>query len=91
VRPANYPSASTPGKGYCVLDCTRYSVAVINVIGNVFNHGVRRKKCISLVFSHRQFSPSIDHKYCKKFSLIVFWGLPKLFRRKQSRAKGVQN
>ena len=37
VRPANYPSASTPGKGYCVLDCTRYSVAVINVIGNVFN------------------------------------------------------
>lgn len=37
VRPANYPAATTPGRGVCVLDCGRYSLAVINVIGNVFN------------------------------------------------------
>lgn len=37
VRPANYPSPSTPGSGVCVLDCGRYSIAVINVLGNVFS------------------------------------------------------
>ncbi|MGN0452192.1 MAG: TIGR00282 family metallophosphoesterase [Ruminococcus sp.] len=37
VRPANFPEATTPGRGYTVLDCGRYSLAVINLMGNVFN------------------------------------------------------
>ncbi len=37
IRPANYPKGTTPGKGFCVLDCGRYSLGVINLIGNVFN------------------------------------------------------
>lgn len=37
VRPANFPRSTTPGRGYCVLDCGRYTLAVINLIGNVFN------------------------------------------------------
>ncbi|MBQ4105570.1 MAG: TIGR00282 family metallophosphoesterase [Clostridia bacterium] len=37
IRPANYPASTTPGRGVCVLDCGRYSLAVINLIGNVFN------------------------------------------------------
>ena len=37
IRPVNYPSPSTPGRGVCVLDCGRYSLAVVNVIGNVYN------------------------------------------------------
>lgn len=36
VRPANYPDATTPGKGLCTLDFGRYSVTVINLIGNMF-------------------------------------------------------
>ena len=35
IRPANYPS-SVPGKGYCVYDMGRISVAVINLIGQVY-------------------------------------------------------
>lgn len=36
IRPANYPSPSTPGKGYCVVDMGRTSVAVINLMGQEF-------------------------------------------------------
>lgn len=37
VRPANYPKGTTPGKRYCLLDMGRYTVGVVNLIGNVFN------------------------------------------------------
>lgn len=37
VRPANFPRSTTPGRGYCILDCGKYTLAVINLIGNVFN------------------------------------------------------
>ena len=37
IRPANYPKGTTPGRGVCVLDCTRYTLAVVNLMGNVFN------------------------------------------------------
>ena len=37
IRPANYPKSTTPGRGYCILDMGRYTVGVINLIGNVFN------------------------------------------------------
>ena len=37
IRPANYPESTTPGNGVCILDCGRYSVAVINLIGNMYN------------------------------------------------------
>lgn len=37
IRPANYPSGTTPGRGVCILDCGRYSVAVVNMLGNMYN------------------------------------------------------
>lgn len=36
VRPLNFPSPSTPGKGYCVYDMGRTSVAVINLMGQEY-------------------------------------------------------
>jgi metallophosphoesterase (TIGR00282 family) len=35
IRPANYP-ASAPGKGFCIVDMTKYSLCVINLMGTVF-------------------------------------------------------
>lgn len=37
IRPANFPPSTTPGRGVCVLDCGRYRMAVINIMGNVFS------------------------------------------------------
>lgn len=37
IRPANFPNGTTPGKGFCVLDCGRYRLAVVNIMGNVYN------------------------------------------------------
>ena len=36
IRPANYPAATTPGRGYTVYDCGRTQVAVINLMGCLF-------------------------------------------------------
>ena len=36
IRPCNFPSPSTPGRGYCVVDMGRTSVAVINMMGQEF-------------------------------------------------------
>ncbi len=36
VRPLNFPSPSTPGRGYCTVDLGRTSVAVINLMGQEF-------------------------------------------------------
>lgn len=36
VRPANYPSGTTPGKGLCVVDMGRTQVCVINLIGTMY-------------------------------------------------------
>lgn len=35
IRPANYPEG-VPGKGVCVLDMGRYSIAVVNLMGTAF-------------------------------------------------------
>lgn len=40
VRPANFPESSTPGKGYCIYDMGRITVAVINIMGNTFMDNV---------------------------------------------------
>ncbi len=37
IRPANFPSSTTPGRGVCTLDMGRCSVAVINLLGNTYN------------------------------------------------------
>ena len=36
IRPANFPDSTTPGKGYCIFDMGRFSVAVINLMGNSY-------------------------------------------------------
>ena len=36
IRPANYPQATTPGRGYTVYDLGRQQVAVINLMGCLF-------------------------------------------------------
>lgn len=36
VRPCNFPSPSTPGRGYCTIDLGRTSVTVINLMGQEF-------------------------------------------------------
>lgn len=36
VRPLNFPSPSTPGKGYCIYDMGRVQVAVINLMGQEY-------------------------------------------------------
>ncbi len=36
VRPINFPSPSTPGRGYCTVDLGRTSVAVVNLMGQEF-------------------------------------------------------
>lgn len=36
IRPINYPEATTPGVGKCVLDLGRAQVTVINLMGNVY-------------------------------------------------------
>lgn len=36
IRPANYPDATTPGKGYCYIDVKGVEVLVINVLGVTF-------------------------------------------------------
>ena len=35
LRPANYPDGA-PGKGVCTVDCGRFSLAVINLMGTAF-------------------------------------------------------
>lgn len=36
IRPANYPDATTPGKGYCYINVKGVEVLVINVLGVTF-------------------------------------------------------
>lgn len=36
IRPVNYPEATTPGVGKCVLDLGRTQLTVINLMGNVY-------------------------------------------------------
>lgn len=36
IRPANFPSPSTPGRGYCTVDLGRTSVTVINLMGQEY-------------------------------------------------------
>lgn len=36
IRPYNFPSPSTPGRGYCTVDLGRTSVTVINLMGQEF-------------------------------------------------------
>ncbi len=36
IRPANFPSVETPGKGFCVVDMGYTTVAVINLMGQQF-------------------------------------------------------
>ena len=36
IRPYNYPSSETPGRGYCVVDMGYTSAAVINLMGQQF-------------------------------------------------------
>ncbi len=36
IRPANFPSPSTPGKGYCTVDLGRTNLTVINLMGQEF-------------------------------------------------------
>lgn len=36
IRPINYPEATTPGVGKCVLDLGRTQLTVINLMGNVY-------------------------------------------------------
>ena len=36
IRPANFPSPATPGKGYCTVDMGYTTVAVINLMGQQF-------------------------------------------------------
>lgn len=36
IRPANFPSSSTPGSGVCVLDMLKYQVIIINIMGTIF-------------------------------------------------------
>ncbi len=36
IRPANYPTDKTPGKGMCIYDMGRIQVAVINILGTAF-------------------------------------------------------
>ncbi len=36
IRPCNFPSPSTPGRGYCTVDLGRTSVTVINLMGQEF-------------------------------------------------------
>ena len=36
IRPANFPSSLTPGKGYCIVDLLHTQVCVINLMGTVY-------------------------------------------------------
>lgn len=36
IRPCNFPSPSTPGRGYCTIDLGRTSITVINLMGQEF-------------------------------------------------------
>lgn len=36
IRPYNFPSPSTPGKGFCTIDLGRTSVSVINLMGQEY-------------------------------------------------------
>lgn len=36
IRPANYPTGTTPGRGMCMVDMGRVQVAVINIMGTAF-------------------------------------------------------
>lgn len=36
IRPLNYPSASTPGYGYCVIEDFGVKVIIINLMGTIF-------------------------------------------------------
>ncbi len=40
VRPANFPSKSTPGKGICNVDTGRRMITVISLMGNVYMDNV---------------------------------------------------
>ncbi len=41
LRPANFPAATTPGRGMCIVDMGRVRVAVINLIGTVYLESMR--------------------------------------------------
>lgn len=36
LRPANFPEGTTPGRGLCIFDMGRLSVAVINIMGTAY-------------------------------------------------------
>lgn len=36
IRPANFPSGTTPGKGYTIIDMLKWQVCVINVMGTMY-------------------------------------------------------
>lgn len=36
IRPANYPEATTPGRGYTVIDMLKWQVCVINMMGVMY-------------------------------------------------------
>lgn len=40
IRPANFPSCSTPGTGVCVLDMLKYQVIIINIMGTIFMESI---------------------------------------------------
>lgn len=40
IRPANFPSKSTPGSGICTLDMLKNKVIVINLMGTVFMESI---------------------------------------------------
>lgn len=41
LRPANFPAATTPGRGMCIVDLGRARVAVINLMGTVYLESLR--------------------------------------------------
>lgn len=36
IRPANFPQATTPGQGFCIVDMGRVQVCIINLMGTVY-------------------------------------------------------
>lgn len=41
LRPANFPTGATPGRGLCIVDLGRVQVAVINLMGTVYLESLR--------------------------------------------------
>ncbi len=40
IRPANFPSRSTPGKGFCTVDMLTKKVIIINLMGTIFMESI---------------------------------------------------